>query len=687
MKPLLYEVIPSDSFLEFAFLRWVLAPACSTDIRDHIQPQHQVEISGRAYRLDYTIEGTSIRLAIELDGFEFHSDRPAFTYDRMRQNDLITEGWQVLRFSYEAIRRDTERCVFQLQALLLSDPLLAEYVERHPFVEIPEMDPDPWASFTPSPRSSMSRIINSYFDTIRNKINLKTLRECQRQAFTALASYYDSGGSNAACVMSVGAGKTALGVLACLGFTRKRALVITPGSVIRGTFDRAFDHQSVGNVLYGLPGGPLIPGCRPPKVLTLDREDGPIRHVDRDALLAADVIVTNFHSLGTGEDADDLLSKLRPEDVDLVVVDEAHIAASDSYQRTFRHFQTAHTLLMSACFARMDGRPIEADVVYRYRLIDSIADGNAKNLRVQRFAPDSEETLYEIVWPDGSREEIHGREALLEVIQDERKVARIAAKSDASIRQVMRAVRKALHLQAELLYPVKPRVLFSALGERHAEQIARIAEEHGIPCGYLHHSMTEARIRSIRDRYEKDSGDLQGIVQLKMLGQGYDFPPITVVVPMRPYGSFGEFYQFIGRGIRVLTHPALTDRVGPAQQYLDIIYHTEMGLDVHIETIYRENDMDPQHSPWSGSGEDDETESGEIPGTRGVDQVSRPDAFVLFQPGSIHQRIVHDEERVNQVRSEREREALMQRYAVYVQSTAEPVPYEEFVKIVRQFSS
>ncbi|HEU5384163.1 MAG TPA: helicase-related protein, partial [Ktedonobacteraceae bacterium] len=133
--------------------------------------------------------------------------------------------------------------------------------------------------------------------------------------------------------------------------------------------------------------------------------------------------------------------------------------------------------------------------------------------------------------------------------QDERKLARITAKSDASIRHVMRVVKPVLDQQAELLFPVKPRVLFSALGERHAEQIARIAQEYGIPCAHLHHSMSEGRIYTIRARFEQDSGDLQGIVQLKMLGQGYDFPPITIVVPMRPYGSFSEFYQFIGRGI------------------------------------------------------------------------------------------------------------------------------------------
>jgi hypothetical protein len=173
---------------------------------------------------------------------------------------------------------------------------------------------------------------------------------------------------------------TALGVVACLAFTRCRAMVITPGSVIRGTFDKAFDYQTVGNVLYGLPGGPLIPGCKPPRVPTLDRDEGPIRSVSRHDLLAADIIITNFHSLGNGEDQDDLLAKLSPADIDLIVVDEAHIAAAESYQRTFHHFNGVRTLLMSACFQRLDGKPIDAYVVYRYRLIDSIADGNAKML-------------------------------------------------------------------------------------------------------------------------------------------------------------------------------------------------------------------------------------------------------------------------------------------------------------------
>ncbi len=407
----------------------------------------------------------------------------------------------------------------------------------------------------------------------------------------------------------------------------------------------------------------------------------------REELLEADILVTNFHSLGTGEDVDDLLAKLRPDDIDFIVVDEAHIAAAESYQRTFRHFEGARTLLMSACFQRLDGRPIDADVVYRYRLIDSIVDGNAKQLRVRRFAPQSELTTYEIVWPDGTREEIFGRQALLEIITDERKLARITAKSTEPIRQVMRSVRAMLDRQAELLDPIKPRVLFAALGQRHAEQIARIATEHGIPSESLHHTMTDRQIREVRERFESEAGSLQGLVQLRMLGQGYDFPPICVVVPMRPYGSFSEFYQFIGRGIRVIHHPALEGRLPPSQQWLDVIYHAELGLDGHIDTIYAENDMDPltEHEIPNDWGEELRV-SPELGGTTGTDVAGRPLAFVMFEHGDVEQRVVHNEERVQARKAEREREVLARKYAEYAQDTDNPITFDQYVEVMRQLT-
>ncbi|HEU5384162.1 MAG TPA: hypothetical protein VFV38_52885 [Ktedonobacteraceae bacterium] len=135
-----------------------------------------------------------------------------------------------------------------------------------------------------------------------------------------------------------------------------------------------------------------------------------------------------------------------------------------------------------------------------------------------------------------------------------------------------------------------------------------------------------------------------------------------------------------------MQHPALLGRVGPDKQFLDIIYHSELGLDEHIETIYRENDMDPRTiHELPPAGQDTSTDS-EKPGTNGQDTASRPETFVLFEQGITEERIIHDATRVELRRAEREQEALAQRYATYAASTTSPVPFAEFVKIMKMLS-
>jgi hypothetical protein len=93
-----------------------------------------------------------------------------------------------------------------------------------------------------------------------------------------------------------------------------------------------------------------------------------------------------------------------------------------------------------------------------------------------RFAPDLDQTTYEMVWPDGAREEILGKNALLELIKDERKLARITAKSNEPIRQIMRAVSEALEKQRDLLRPIK-RECFFLLLESGTQSKSRTSRE------------------------------------------------------------------------------------------------------------------------------------------------------------------------------------------------------------------
>ena len=59
------------------------------------ETQYEVSVNGKMYRLDFAIP--SMKIAFEVDGFNFHSNRARFDSDRVRQNDLVNAGWKVVR--------------------------------------------------------------------------------------------------------------------------------------------------------------------------------------------------------------------------------------------------------------------------------------------------------------------------------------------------------------------------------------------------------------------------------------------------------------------------------------------------------------------------------------------------------------------------------------------------------------
>lgn len=61
-----------------------------------------------------------LRIAIEIDGFAFHSDAHAFRRDRKRQNDLVAEGWTVLRFTWHDVTEQPDDVLARILAALAS---------------------------------------------------------------------------------------------------------------------------------------------------------------------------------------------------------------------------------------------------------------------------------------------------------------------------------------------------------------------------------------------------------------------------------------------------------------------------------------------------------------------------------------------------------------------------------------
>lgn len=69
-------------------------------------------VPGRRFRIDIYLPAS--RLAVEMDGFEYHRSKRAFGIDRERQNLLVAQDIGVLRYTTEQIFSRLESVVEQI---------------------------------------------------------------------------------------------------------------------------------------------------------------------------------------------------------------------------------------------------------------------------------------------------------------------------------------------------------------------------------------------------------------------------------------------------------------------------------------------------------------------------------------------------------------------------------------------
>jgi len=83
---------------------------------DRFVLQHRVTAHGRQYRLDMYDDET--RLAVEVDGANFHSGTQMWQRDMRRDTDLASLGIQTVRFNYQDLSERPEWCRERLLAVM-----------------------------------------------------------------------------------------------------------------------------------------------------------------------------------------------------------------------------------------------------------------------------------------------------------------------------------------------------------------------------------------------------------------------------------------------------------------------------------------------------------------------------------------------------------------------------------------
>lgn len=118
------------------------------------------------------------------------------------------------------------------------------------------------------------------------------------------------------------------------------------------------------------------------------------------------------------------------------------------------------------------------------------------------------------------------------------------------------------------LTPNKPVITF-CVNIEHAKDVAKQFNEAGVP------SVAISSKSELKDRKKAmddfRAGRIMNLVNVDLLGEGYDCPAVTVVIMLRPTQSYSLFKQQFGRMLRPdegKSHGILLDHVGNTQYFM-----------------------------------------------------------------------------------------------------------------------
>ena len=120
--------------IERRFVEDVFYPYAGENGLNYLQAQTPFEDSEcRTRKLDFTVDTNRFRYVIEIDGYTYHAEgaqrvSPEYFDDLiMKQNDLILNGYILIRFSYNQIRNQPDICINTLRRSFKADAEINPY--------------------------------------------------------------------------------------------------------------------------------------------------------------------------------------------------------------------------------------------------------------------------------------------------------------------------------------------------------------------------------------------------------------------------------------------------------------------------------------------------------------------------------------------------------------------------------
>jgi ATP-dependent helicase IRC3 len=294
--------------------------------------------------------------------------------------------------------------------------------------------------------------------------------------------------------------------------------------------------------------------------LRVDVESGEFK-----AHRGASVVVAGVQAIGGP--GSEKLDWLAPS---LVICDEAHHGAADTYQNVFRRMGCympaeeggAELLGVTATPHRLDNKALHGseaaifeEIIFQYSLKDAIREGYLCDLKGYRVGADIGLDNIKTVGGDYNPSQ-------LERVMNTDPLNELAFKSWSEAA------------------PNHRTIVFCA-GVDHAERMSEIFREGGIEAASVNGAMNRIARDEIIRRFR--SGSIQVLTNVDIATEGFDVPECGCVMMLRPTQSWALFSQMIGRGLRVL--PGLIDGVDEADARRAAVKTSEKPFCVVIDVV------------------------------------------------------------------------------------------------------
>jgi len=378
------------------------------------------------------------------------------------------------------------------------------------------------------------------FKTIEPVISENSkIRTPQREVFFKLVEAAAAGEHRElGIVLPVGCGKSGCITLAPFAFKANRALIVAPSVCIASQLHDDFD-PTKPNCFY-LKTGAITGRSYPEPVEIRGTTTNP------GDLEEADVVITNIQQL-QGED-NRWLNSLPNDFFDLILFDEGHHSVAATWETLKSHFPLASIVNFSATPLRADGQKMAGEIIYSYPIYRAIQEGYVKRLKALVLNP---RTLKYVRREDGKEVEVT-LEEVRKLGEEDADFRRTIVTSTETLNTIVDASIRELERIRQETEDQRHKIIASALNYQHCLQIVQAYRSRGRKADYVH-SREDSKAND-RVFAQLKAHELDVIVQVRKLGEGFDHPYLSVAAVFSIFANLSPFVQFVGRIMRVIAH-------------------------------------------------------------------------------------------------------------------------------------